>query len=187
MALSAIGAWIGGLRVFANHTRKNKHKTDAPMIFASRAAFNVCLSSRSGHSRCRWHTHLMNHGYFDFRKNPKTPPPIWAPCRDKNCAGHGFWDLGPGIPVEKNTNMNKSLILGFSWLQYCASSQEGHLATLLILSCLLNCDGVEIVTCYVTVRSYGCVIMLLIKLSTCHLVHQYHLMQNKKLKFLLIH
>ena len=28
------GAQIGGLRVFADHTRKNKHKTNAPTIFA---------------------------------------------------------------------------------------------------------------------------------------------------------
>ena len=35
------GAQIGGLRVFADHTRKSKRKTNALTIFARRAAFSV--------------------------------------------------------------------------------------------------------------------------------------------------
>ena len=31
-------------------------------------------------------THLTNQGYFDYRKNLKTPS--WSPCQDKNCAGY---------------------------------------------------------------------------------------------------
>ena len=50
---------------------------NASMIFARHAAFHACLSSRSDHSRCRWHMHLANHGYFDYRKNTKTPN--WSP------------------------------------------------------------------------------------------------------------
>ena len=78
------GAQIGGLRVFADHT----HKINAPTIFARRAMFYAFLSSCSDRGRCRWHTHLMNHGYFDYGKNPKTP--IWAPYRNKDGAGSGI-------------------------------------------------------------------------------------------------
>ena len=63
-------------------------KTNASTIFTHRAAFYTCLSSHSDRSRCRWHTHLMNHGYFDYRKTQR--PPIWTPCRDKNGAGSGI-------------------------------------------------------------------------------------------------
>ena len=66
-------AQIGSLWVFANHTYKNKRRTNASMILACRAAFCTCLSSRSDRSRCRWHANLKNHGYFDYRENPKTP------------------------------------------------------------------------------------------------------------------
>ena len=55
---------FGGLQVFANQTRKSKqciHKLYA------------CLSSHSYRTTCRLHTHLTNHDYFDFGKNPKTP------------------------------------------------------------------------------------------------------------------
>ena len=37
------------------------------------AAFHTYLSSRSDCSRCRWHRHLMNHGYFDLKKKQNTP------------------------------------------------------------------------------------------------------------------
>ena len=43
------------------------------MIFARHAAFYTYLSSCSDCSRCRWCTHLTNHGCSDYRKNPKTP------------------------------------------------------------------------------------------------------------------
>ena len=36
-----------GVLDFVNHTRKNKRKTNAFMIFVRRAAFYACLSSRS--------------------------------------------------------------------------------------------------------------------------------------------
>ena len=63
MVLSALVInQIGGLWVFANHTCKNKRKTNAYRIFACHAAFYGCLSSSSDRSRCRWHTHLTNHG-----------------------------------------------------------------------------------------------------------------------------
>ena len=44
------GAQIGGLRDFADHTRKSKRKTNALTIFARRAAFSVWLFSRSARS-----------------------------------------------------------------------------------------------------------------------------------------
>ena len=47
------GAQILGFKVFADHTCKNKHNTNASMIFARRAVFYACLSSHSDHSRCR--------------------------------------------------------------------------------------------------------------------------------------
>ena len=43
------------------------------MIFACRAMFYACLSSRSHSSRCRWHTHLTNHSYFLLQEKPKDP------------------------------------------------------------------------------------------------------------------
>ena len=54
------------------------------MIFACLAAFHACLSSCSGHIRCRWHTHLTNHGYFDHRKSWISP--IRTPCLEENDA-----------------------------------------------------------------------------------------------------
>ena len=46
------GAQIGGLRVFTDHTRKSKRKTNALTIFARRVAFSVWLFSRSARSTC---------------------------------------------------------------------------------------------------------------------------------------
>ena len=34
------------------------------------------------HSKCRWHTHLQNQSYFDYRETQR--PPIWAPWWAKN-------------------------------------------------------------------------------------------------------
>ena len=76
------GAQIGGIWVFADHTCKNKHKTNASTIFGY-----VYLHAQN-RNRCRWHTHLTNHGYFDYGKKMSTP--IWAPCRDQNGAGFGI-------------------------------------------------------------------------------------------------
>ena len=44
------GAPIGGIQVFANHTRGNKRKQNVSTIFPRRAAFHECLSSHSDHS-----------------------------------------------------------------------------------------------------------------------------------------
>ena len=68
------GAQIGGLWVFANHTCKNKHKAIASTIIVRHAAFCACLFSSSNRSRCKWNTHLMNHIYFDYRKDPQFEP-----------------------------------------------------------------------------------------------------------------
>ena len=44
----------------------------------------VFISSHLAHSRCRWHTHLINHNYFDCRKTPNTP--MEAPCQEEKSA-----------------------------------------------------------------------------------------------------
>ena len=90
------GSQIWGLWVFAEHTHKNKCKTNAPMIFAGGAAFYACLSSRSDCSRCKWHTHLTNHGYFDCGKNPK-PSNLRPMSCLKWCR---FWDF-PCVSVMR--------------------------------------------------------------------------------------
>ena len=61
-------------------------KTNAKQMHA---AFYACLSSRSDHSRCRWHTRLTNRGYFDYGKNPKNPQfdPL---ARNQEGAGSGI-------------------------------------------------------------------------------------------------
>ena len=73
------GAPIGGrhTRVFADHTHLSKCKENASTILAHHAEFHVSLPSRSDRSRCRWHSHLTNHGYFDHRKSLNSPN--WSP------------------------------------------------------------------------------------------------------------
>ena len=55
---------------------------------------HIYLHAQTAVDLCRWHTHLMNHGYFDYVKNRKTPNlspmPGWKWRR--------FWDL-PCISV----------------------------------------------------------------------------------------
>ena len=46
-AVISHGAPIGGIQVFANHTRGNKRKQNKSTIFARRTAFHACLSSCS--------------------------------------------------------------------------------------------------------------------------------------------
>ena len=53
MAASAIQ--IGGLWVYADHTRESKRKANASTIFECCEAFYECLSSRLDCSRYRWH------------------------------------------------------------------------------------------------------------------------------------
>ena len=62
-----------GVFGFCQPHKKNTRKRKVLTICAHRAAFYVGLSSCSDRSRCRWYTHLTNHGYFDYVKNPKTP------------------------------------------------------------------------------------------------------------------
>ena len=73
MASSATGIKLGVYRFFADHTRRNKRMTNASTIFVHCVAFYGCLSSSSDRSRCKWHTHLTNYGYFDYGRNLKTP------------------------------------------------------------------------------------------------------------------
>ena len=89
MVSSAKGAQFGGLRVFADHTRKSTLKTNALIILTCRTAVNTWLCSRSDCSTCRSLTHLMNHDYFDYGKNPKTPN--LSPMPGSRC--HRVWYL----------------------------------------------------------------------------------------------
>ena len=75
MASSAMGlSW--GLWVFTDHIRKNKRKTNAPMIFAQTAVDAGSIRT--------WQTTIIL-----ITGKPRRPP-IWAPCRDKNGAGSGI-------------------------------------------------------------------------------------------------
>ena len=82
MVLSAMGLKFGGVWVFANHIRKNKRKTNVSRIFVRCAACYACWSWRLNRSRCRWHTHLRNHGYFENGENltQVLGPPLYI-CR----------------------------------------------------------------------------------------------------------
>ena len=84
------GAQNGGLCIFEDHTRKNKRKTNASMIFVHCAAFYACLSSRSYHSRCtcRYYIRKWWKTVILIRKTWRSS--IWAPCQDKNGAGSGI-------------------------------------------------------------------------------------------------
>ena len=75
--------------VFAN-VHSNKRTLKVSTIFARHAAFHACLSSRSDHSRCSWHTHQTNSGYFDHGKTQTSP--TGAPCRKEN--GTDSWISG---------------------------------------------------------------------------------------------
>ena len=69
MVSSAMGFKLGVFGFLpTTHT-----KTNTSMIFAHRAVFQACLSSRSKCNRCRGHTHLMNHRYFDYGKTRRLP------------------------------------------------------------------------------------------------------------------
>ena len=59
------GTPIGGIWDFADHTRGNKFKQKASTIF-------LCFTRVYRHAQTAVHMHLMNHGYFDCRKNPNT-------------------------------------------------------------------------------------------------------------------
>ena len=77
------GTQIGVFGFLPNIHAKNSVFT----IFAHRATFCV-LTPCSDHLTCRWHTHLTNHGYSDYRRTRRSP--IWGPCRDKDAAGFGI-------------------------------------------------------------------------------------------------
>ena len=68
-------AQIGGLLVFANHTRKNKRNTNASTIFAHFT--RVYLHTKTAVDAGDIYTHLMNRGYFDYGK--KLEDPLFEP------------------------------------------------------------------------------------------------------------
>ena len=67
------GAEIGGLWVFADHTRKIKRNTNASKILTRRAAFYMCLSSRYDCSRCRWHIYTWRTTTVLITGKPEDP------------------------------------------------------------------------------------------------------------------
>ena len=57
----------------STHAR-TQYNTNASTIFARHGRFYACSSSHStDRSRCRWYTHLTNHGYLWLRENPNNP------------------------------------------------------------------------------------------------------------------
>ena len=68
------GVPIRGIRVFANHTHRNKRKQNAPTIFACLAVFLTCLSPNS---ECSTYTPDEWQLFKIAEKNPKTP--YWSP------------------------------------------------------------------------------------------------------------
>ena len=72
MASSAMGLKLGLFRFLPTIYTK----TDASTIFVHCVPFCMCLSSSSNCIRCRWHTHLRNHGYFNYRNKAVLEPQV---------------------------------------------------------------------------------------------------------------
>ena len=67
------GAKIGGLQVFADHTRKNKRKKKCTHNLCAPCDV-LCMFIFILQMTCAVHiAHMMNHGYFDYGKNPNHP------------------------------------------------------------------------------------------------------------------
>ena len=80
--------------LLTTHTKTNAKQMHPQSLSVVRCF--TCLFSRLDCSRCRWHTHLTNYGYFDYAKT-EAPPLIWAPRQDKTdtCSGISIvylWD-----------------------------------------------------------------------------------------------
>ena len=67
-----IASSAGGLQVFADHTHKRKHKSNAFMIFACHAAIQ-CVSVISLRPQYMQGTCAPDKSHFDYGKNLKTP------------------------------------------------------------------------------------------------------------------
>ena len=123
MASSAMEAQFGGLRDFANHTRKNNAKQMYPWYSRAVRHFTHVISSRSDRRRRRWLTHLTNHSYFDNGKtrNPqfvshagiKMAQVVWSPLYicDKYTS---LWDT-LGIMLFMKDHMKWQYIDRISW------------------------------------------------------------------------
>ena len=83
MASSAIELQLGYSGFYWPHMRKQT-QTNVPMIFACRAVFHACFSSRSDHSTC-----VPYESRFILIAGNTQIPPIRAPCQDKDgpCSG----------------------------------------------------------------------------------------------------
>ena len=122
-------AQIGGLRVFANHTRKHKRKNNITItIFAHRVAFYACSSSRMQV------TYESAQVFFIAVKTRR--PPLWAPCRNRNGAGSGIFLVYLWIKckfllltIERNRKMIARSLL---YCIYMWISNQGHIFKRLI-------------------------------------------------------
>ena len=89
MASSAMGLKLGVFGFLpTTHAKTNAKQMRERSSRAVRRFTRVYLHA-ADRSRCRWHTHLTNHGYFDNGKNPKTPNLSPMP----GLKWRRFWDL----------------------------------------------------------------------------------------------
>ena len=137
------GAQIGGIRVFADHTRKINRKQMRSRYSHAVQCFNVCLSSRSDRSRCRWHTHLPNHSFLITGK-PRIPP-IWAPCWDQNGTGFGISSVSSSDLHQEINNIKHVKILIIIW----PSKGKHWILSCKTLICIWPSKGKHCVHCHV--------------------------------------
>ena len=71
MALSGMGLKFGIFGLLPTTHAKTNSKQLCPR--SSQAVWHFTQVSRSDRSRCRWHTHQTNHGYFDYGKTQRPP------------------------------------------------------------------------------------------------------------------
>ena len=71
MASSAMGLKLGVFGFLPTTHAKTNTKPVCPRSSHALRHFTHVLSSRSD-GRCRWLTHLTNHGYFDYGENPES-------------------------------------------------------------------------------------------------------------------
>ena len=101
MAFSSMGLKLGVSGFFADQSCRNKYKTNMYKIPAVQHYNMFIFTPRQG--RCRWHMHLMSHGYFDCGKKQRIrlepharikradSAEVWE-ATDKNKRGKTAWN-----------------------------------------------------------------------------------------------
>ena len=98
---------LEGIRVLpTTHAETNANKMRPRFSRAVRLFTRVYLHA---HTAVGLHTHLTNHSYFDRGKT--RIPPIWAPWRDKDCAGSGIFGLYLVVQSEVTSTWSKINVL----------------------------------------------------------------------------